>query len=181
MKKQIRYRRDFWQLLEDLPGNAAELGIAEGRYSKEILEWPIKIPKLYLVDRWSCDPDQKGDGGAPQEWHDSNFEKVDAMLQGFPGRYQVLRGDSDRMASFVPNKSLRFVYIDCDHSYDAVMRDIQAWYPKLVPSGLMAFHDYANFQYGVGKAVGDYCAGSRRIWTVEEDAWQDAGAYFYAT
>lgn len=178
--KTVQYRRDFWKLLKDIPGGAAEIGVAEGRYSKEILEWPIDIPKLYLVDRWECNPDQQGDGGAPQEWHEHNLDLVAMMLIPFsPSRYQLLRGESHQMASFVDDQSLRFVYIDCDHSYEGVMRDILSWSPKLIKGGIMAFHDYDNPQYGVERAVTEFRRG-KPIHRVPEDHPMDAGAYFYA-
>lgn len=177
--KTIQYRRDFWKLLKDLNGGAAEIGVAEGRYSKEILEWPIDIPKLFLVDRWECDPNQKGDGGAPQEWHDHNLGLVLEMLKPFERwRYQIMRGDSHQMASFVDDQSLRFVYIDCDHSYEGVMRDTLAWTPKLVKGGICAWHDYENPSYGVKEAVEQFCRERNyAINLVPEDKWEDAGAW----
>jgi SAM-dependent methyltransferase len=50
--------------------------------------------------------------------------------------------------------SLDFVYIDADHHYAAVKRDITAWLPKVRPGGIIAGHDFCNFpDFGVIKAV----------------------------
>lgn len=38
--------------------------------------------------------------------------------------------------------SLDFVWIDGDHSYEAVINDINAWLPKVKPGGWIGGHDY---------------------------------------
>lgn len=45
-------------------------------------------------------------------------------------------GAAFRMAA--PN----MVFIDGDHSYEGCKGDIEAWFPHLVPGGIMAVHDY---------------------------------------
>ena len=37
------------------------------------------------------------------------------------------------------------VFIDADHSYDAVMADIKAWWPKIKAGGVMAGHDIYTY------------------------------------
>jgi cephalosporin hydroxylase len=34
-----------------------------------------------------------------------------------------------------------WVYIDGDHSYEAVLNDLKAWYPKVKPGGYLALDD----------------------------------------
>lgn len=41
----------------------------------------------------------------------------------------------------VPDQSLDFVYIDGDHSYEAVKKDIIAWIPKIKINGVISGHD----------------------------------------
>jgi len=38
---------------------------------------------------------------------------------------------------------VHFIFIDGDHRYKAVKADIANWVPKIVPGGVIAFHDYA--------------------------------------
>lgn len=175
----IKYRRDLWQLLTGLmAGNAAEIGVAEGNFARDILNWPVKFPKLYLVDRWKCTPGQKGDGSMPQMWHDCNLADVQLKVASEDKRVVFLRGSSVDMALKVPDRSLVLVYIDADHSYEAVKKDIRAWLPKLVPGGFMAFHDYENQNYGVKQAVDEFCDRRIKVHRIPEDKPEDAGAYF---
>lgn len=39
------------------------------------------------------------------------------------------------------NKSIDLLFIDADHSYDAIMRDWQDWVPKVRIGGIVALHD----------------------------------------
>ena len=39
------------------------------------------------------------------------------------------------------NQVFDFVFIDGDHRYESVRRDIQAWLPKVRPGGIMGGHD----------------------------------------
>ncbi len=44
--------------------------------------------------------------------------------------------------------SLDMIFIDADHSYEAVLRDWRDWSPFLEPGGLVAFHDSCVFAGG---------------------------------
>lgn len=66
------------------------------------------------------------------------------------------------------NKSLDFIFIDAAHDYDSVVKDINAWLPKLKSSGVLAGHDYRN-AIGVKKAV-DEIIGQNNI-TESEGCW----------
>lgn len=184
--KHVKYRSELWKVIleNSVLGDAAEVGVAEGYFALDILRWPIPIPILYLVDRWASVPTQKGDASQSQEWHDKNLSETRARAanHGFGDRVRFLRGESHVMADSVPSASLCFVNIDCDHSYQGVMRDIVAWWPKLVPGGVMAFHDYENPAYGVKRAVQDFFvdtipARSREVHLLPENKPEDAGAY----
>jgi hypothetical protein len=179
MTTLIKYRRDLWQLIKNIPGDAAEIGVAEGNFSAEMLSWPIDIPHVYMVDRWVCNPGQRGDGGFPQQWHDANLIAARAKVAHWGPRAVFLRGDSVEMAMRVPDSSLRLAYFDADHSYEGLKRDLEAWIFKVVAGGYMAFHDYQAPQYGVKRAVQEFCkAHGYEIFELPEDKEQDAGAYF---
>jgi hypothetical protein len=174
---KIQHRSELGKLMEHMGimGPCAEIGVAEGRYSKEICEWGA--PKVYLVDRWMSVPTQRGDAGSPQGWHDSNFKMCQASVAGY--NVEFLRGDSVEMASNVPDGSLSLVYIDADHSYEGVKRDIAAWFPKLMAGGIFAFHDYLSEAYGVRRAVEEFCGDKYQIELLMENGEiENVGAYF---
>jgi predicted O-methyltransferase YrrM len=48
--------------------------------------------------------------------------------------------------------SLDFVFIDADHTYESVLKDIYAWYTKVRTGGILSGHDYSSWS-GVKMAV----------------------------
>lgn len=175
----IKYRSELWKLIQDTPGDVAEIGVAEGRLSREIINWPNRRFKLYLVDRWRSVPTQKGDGGNPQSWHDKNLQDVTKLQEEFPGDVVILRGDSVAQATHVLPGSLALAYLDGDHSYDGVLRDLRAWHPKVAKGGFIALHDYENRNYGVKGAVQTFCLEKQiKINLIPENKPEDAGAWF---
>jgi hypothetical protein len=61
---------------------------------------------------------------------------------GIPGSVPVVMWDSALTARLFANKSCFMVYIDADHNYESVRRDIKAWKSKVQYGGILAGHDY---------------------------------------
>jgi|TARA_R110000772_G_scaffold54733_1_gene124951 cephalosporin hydroxylase len=53
------------------------------------------------------------------------------------------------------DESLDFVYIDGDHSYENVKRDIELYLPKIKKTGFIGGHDYIREHQGVMDAVNE--------------------------
>jgi hypothetical protein len=51
------------------------------------------------------------------------------------------------------NESCDVVFIDMEHTYEAVKNDIDLWLPKVKLGGYLAGHDYSPDWYGVVRAV----------------------------
>lgn len=84
---------------------------------------------------------------------DANYAEAMERTKFAADRRIVLIGDSVECADQVPDKSLDFVFVDANHYYPHVKLDIEAWLPKLKPSGLMCGHDYDNKEYTFGADV----------------------------
>lgn len=61
---------------------------------------------------------------------------------------------SVQAASDFADKALDFVFIDAAHNYENAILDIEAWYPKVRPGGMLCGHDI-NMD-GVKKAVHEF-------------------------
>jgi cephalosporin hydroxylase len=70
------------------------------------------------------------------------------------GHYKTkFGGDSfDRIKEFEDN-SIDFAFVDANHEYEFVKRDIEALLPKMKSGGVLAGHDYNSSHPGVLKAV----------------------------
>lgn len=124
----------------------AEIGVSEGRFSEAML---IEIPgvELMSIDLWAPY------GRISQELAEKRYAKAVERLSRYPN-CTIMRMSSLEAAQQVENGSLDFVYIDADHSGDAVLMDILLWAPKVRKGGCVAGHDwYAFYQAGVIQAV----------------------------
>lgn len=166
---QIQKRGELVKLLHhfSLPFIIAEVGCAEGRFSKQIYDWGVK--KLYLIDLWEEMPFIPGCASFGQVWHDENYKQVLKEF-GSKGDVEIMKGFSHKMATRIEDASVSLIYIDSDHTYDGVKSDIRIWWEKLVPGGIMAFHDYHdNGNYGVQRAVIEFMKGETQINIIPED------------
>lgn len=176
---EIKYRAHLIQLLRhyNLPRQAAEVGVAEGLFSRDLLESGIE--KLYCIDSYRCLPNVRGDGANPQEWHNQNYRHALSLLRPWGGQVEWLRGLSRDMCNLIPGESLGLVYLDGDHSYAGVTEDLELYYDCLACGGIMAGHDYLNFSYGVNQAVQEFCHRNKiEVHTILENKEEDAGFWF---
>jgi hypothetical protein len=177
----ITYRIELPKLMREkrLPMVAVELGVAEGLHSYDLLNNGIE--KLYSIDAWDTIQNQLGDGGSEKSWHLKNFESAKERLKQFGEKSVILRGFTNEMATIIPDDSCGLVYIDADHSYEGVKRDINAYWSKLVRGGIMALHDYESDAetYGVKQAVTEFAKENHlTVYLLPENRPADAGAYF---
>ena len=142
-----------------LLGVGVEVGVCEGIFSEFILQnWP---GELYLVDPWKALPDYHD---APYD-HEANYEKTLGRMQSFPTRHHICRTTSVVASRQFNDESLDFVYLDGNHSYEAVRQDLRAWYPKVRKGGMLAGDDYCvtpeqTVDFGLGN--GPYTFGVKR-------------------
>lgn len=79
---------------------------------------------------------------------------------------------STEAARLYDDASVDFVFLDADHSYEAVAADIAAWWPKVKSGGVLAGHDFAASWPGVQRAVREAFPAfgvSRFSWFVTKD------------
>jgi len=130
-------------------GVVVEVGVAGAHFTKQILAtWPT-CSRLYAVDCWG-----PFDGNhITDDDQEQRFQQVTKDLAGFEN-VTIVRKYSHIAAADVADESIDFIYIDADHSYAAVLLDLQSWFPKLKQRGIMAGHDYGT--ESVKSAVDDF-------------------------
>jgi hypothetical protein len=83
--------------------------------------------------------------------------------------YNLITIGSPECTKVYQDKSIDFVFIDGDHSYNAVVQDIKAWLPKIKSGGILAGHDYAFPE--VRKACHDVLGEKNWSDPLECDCW----------
>lgn len=164
-------RNDFPRFLneQNLTGIAVEVGSHQGVYAKEFLsKW--KGEKLFCIDPYIQGYDPHDPAGAPDRDRNPDKELLKRNLLPFKDRYQLVELPSVEAAEFFEDLSLDFVYVDANHTYPAVKRDILAWWRKVKEGGLLAGHDIVSGTrpgHGHGKAVSRAVtefARNRNLW-----------------
>jgi hypothetical protein len=129
----------------------AEIGVYKGQFSRHILShWS---GRLYLVDPWSWQEDYLDCLNCRDGEYSDRLKETEATLQRFSERYCIVRERSPKAADQFYDDGLDWVYIDGNHSYQAVKADIEAWWWKVREWGLMMGHDYFNGLADAGGGV----------------------------
>jgi hypothetical protein len=126
-------------------GIGAEVGIGNGHHARALLD-DVAPRELHLIDD-----------------NFSEFERSVIESELADGRAQMHTGDSATVLAGFPDAYFDWLYIDADHSYQGVKRDIEQAVRTLKPDGVIVFNDYILFShfemlpYGVVHAVNELC------------------------
>jgi len=106
-----------------------------------------------------------------QELLDAQYLAAQDNISDFAPRGKILRGYSQDFVNSFEDKSLDYIFIDGDHSYEGALRDCELFFPKIKSNGIFAGHDW-SFD-GVRKAVNEFKDknGSPNIRMIKEDVW----------
>ncbi len=145
-----------------------ELGFGSGKMASALLRLD-RMLRLWTVDNFL--PAEK----QPERYKNTrdNFSQCSAermaghegLARGFDeaygGRFNIIKSDTVEAARMFDDGSVDLVFVDADHSYEGVKRDIAAWIPKVRRGGWIGGHDYGNpderFDFsGVDIAVNEF-------------------------
>jgi GR25 family glycosyltransferase involved in LPS biosynthesis len=102
---------------------------------------------FYCVDTWKGSIEHQNNPDIK-----NLYETFLHNMEPLKGYFNPIRKSSIEAAKDFKDNSLDFVFIDASHEYEDVKNDIKAWLPKVKNGGILAGHDYYDFQ-GVSKAV----------------------------
>lgn len=146
-----------------------EVGVWKGDLFDYILKRCPNLVKMYGVDPYLSTAYNSKQGGTINTIQQETFEIIYNTIKSKFADYfkvHILRMTSKTAAKRFNDNSLDFVYIDADHSYEAVKNDIKLWYPKVKKGGILAGHDYISATPGVIKAVDECINGATIKYTV---------------
>ena len=125
--------------------NACEVGVYFGEHARSMNK-ELNIKNLYLIDPYIEYGDEKTQehlNKAKETAHRTNRKGNEVWIENI---------SYETTLNLLP---LDFLYIDANHEYDAVKRDLQIYYPFVKKGGIIAGHD---IQYkGVSDAVIEFC------------------------
>jgi len=119
------------------------LGASSCYIARAIQSDPSK--KLYCVDTWEND--------AMTEGAKDTFDEFCINTSSYSDSIVALRGKSIEVARTF-GLGIDYLFLDADHSYEAVKADILAWLPKLNQNATVICHD-TGWAEGVKKALNE--------------------------
>ncbi len=116
-----------------------EIGVYKGENVESIIEC-LNVQSIYLVD--------------------PRIELSYRKLDGFDA-CEFLQMYSDDAVEKFPK--VDFIYIDGDHTYEQVKKDMDNYWKKVKKGGILAGHDIfrAEEDYGVAKAFVEFCSENK--------------------
>lgn len=142
-----------------------EVGVHKGKFFDKLISID---PEEYVgVDIWDdYDPSlyfyalHRGYNKAGLKKAYRNLVRVSAK---YNGRVRFIKRLSVEACHLFEDEYFDFIYLDADHSYEGVKKDLEAWWPKVKYGGILAGHDYMKDyidkegqKYGVYRAVNEF-------------------------
>lgn len=91
---------------------------------------------------------------------------------GVDEHVMCIEGMSVEVAKTWEDERFDFVFIDAAHDYKSVKADIEAWWPKVTPGGILAGHDYCKSWLDVMTAVDEIFPNrnltSKSVWWIRK-------------
>lgn len=167
-------------LLQHLPkgGYCCEVGVFKGDYSQKILK--IVEPKnLVLIDPWKYSEDTFNpfpdtpdhlqpiyrvtkrfvgtgysviDGRVNVNLHDK-YEQVKERFKDCDSVKIIKKSSHEAVIDF-PDETFYFIYLDGNHQYEWILRNILEWSKKLKPGGIIGLNDVASSPCGRNQNLG---------------------------
>ena len=161
-KRYDRYT--LGELLGEIGFNiGAEIGVRRGNYSKYLCEKNHNL-KLYCIDPW-LPHGNKYTVERQERYYQETLKNTNGL------NIEIIRKKSHDALNDIPDRSLDFVFVDGDHSFDHCVTDIIFWSKKVKKGGLIIVHDcYGWSGGGVLPAVYGYTYSHNLEWFITKEA-----------
>jgi hypothetical protein len=154
-------------------GNVVEVGVFGGASLLGVVDTCIKTGShLYGIDPWELVETANGAKMDNQKKDAYRSRIMDIRLnleriinkEGYDN-ITLIHGFSTDASNLFEDASIDIVFIDGDHSYDAVYMDMETWLPKVKAGGVMWGDDFGGWN-SVRMAVNDFCADNKLIYKI---------------
>lgn len=145
----------------------AEIGVWKGQSLSYFVVESLnqnKLGTIYAVDHWQGSPEHLSPTSPFYEPllidnPDGLFDHFINNIKPIQDYITIIKKPSSEAAQDIPNNFLDAIFIEANHSYDAVTTDLNLWMPKLKNNGIFCGHDYS---WGsVKSAVHDFAQSNK--------------------
>jgi len=124
----------------------AEIGVWKGLTTRYVMK-KCNLDNVICVDNYISNNELEGE----------DVEEAKKAVEDLKQNSKVLfiEKSSEEASKEVKDNSVDLIFIDANHTYEDVKKDIKLWYPKVKEGGILCGHDYKIQWYGVVKAVSE--------------------------
>ena len=160
-----------------IPGDVVEIGSWQGRSTIALAQGCQDSDNgvVHAIDTFAGNPGNEAMyvvGEEDRSDLEPNFHR-NIESAGLTDRVVVHAMSSTEAVAEVgaATNGVRMMYIDGEHSYDAVTEELELYAPLLSPGGLLTFDDYSARYPGVAQAIHEFlaAAGDRFVTPVQDD------------
>lgn len=163
------YPNSFQFLVNTIPdgGTFVECGAWLGQSSAYLCDIAKDRINVFIVDSWQGSANEVATHHKLAQETDIYTIFLDNMGER---KFTPIRKLSHEAVLDFEDESCDVVYIDMEHTYDAVSKDIDMWLPKVKVGGYLAGHDYNPGSWpGVVQAVNEKLHDKFRI--LDNSTW----------
>jgi hypothetical protein len=140
-----------------------EIGVGLGDFSRKFLEY-CKPRRFIAIDNFKLHELPEFWGKSPREWF-GNKTHLEFFKNKFSSAIEkdqlsILEGDSPEQIKKLNDKTVDVFYVDGDHTYEGVCRDLNQIKDKISDDGIIILNDYImrddNGPYGVVQATNEF-------------------------
>ena len=131
LERQLLGLCDFYHRAGGFFNKVVEVGCYWGESTEVAAHF---TRRLWCVDPWTSGKDER---------------RFDRRIERFE-HVRKIKATSHEAVKRFPNNTLDLVYIDAQHNYENVKRDILSWFPKVRTKGWISGHDYDDRPSHVG-------------------------------
>jgi hypothetical protein len=158
------------------PCTWVEVGVWRGDNARRVMRSCHDGVRYIGVDPWRVvdSPEYRAyatkDALATQDAMDRYAAEALTKVQPWRKRCRLLRLSSVEAARDLAGQQFDLVFIDAEHTYDALTADIAAWLPLIKAGSWLGGHDYGKDRFpGVTQAVDELFAG--RVELGSDSTW----------
>jgi len=146
----------------------AEIGVFKAQNFLKMIEHEPII--AFGIDVWREEgiPSQN-DADLKQEELDEIYRNIQKMFIE-KNNIKIIRDYTTKASEIFPDGFFDLIYIDADHTYEGVKKDIEAWYSKVKTGGFVTGDDYwdrispkRHVRFGVKKAINEFAKNNNLI------------------
>ncbi|TCZ80816.1 class I SAM-dependent methyltransferase [Paenibacillus albiflavus] len=150
-------------LVDHLDGEIIEIGSFKGKSTAALglgSKWISNQKRsIYAIDPF-----------IPSTEYGEYYNDFQKNILGFQlENYVVIIKKYSHEALLECPKRISALFIDGNHNYLDVKRDIELYSPRVVAGGMIAFHDY-NVYHGVQRAVDELCVSKEYVYVCDYDS-----------